>query len=274
MTVLLVSLGAGQLVSRFLREQERVRRSEEHLRTTLDAIPDAFVVMDREMGILNYQAPRDWRCCSGTQPDAGMKLQDMTGTEFALHVQPLIEECWKQMAVQAGNAVLQDGENRQNVEVRAVPYEEDTTLLILRNVTEQRRAEHRLQRAEARYRGIFEASQDAILLTTVTGKILEINQAGLDMFGLDSVAELDRHPMQDFYQNPDDRRKLINMLRENRSVHNLEIPLKSLDGRIIHGLISIRMMEAGEDFPEDRLVGTIHDISQLKELQNQLKMIA
>lgn len=268
--VLLVSLGASQLAVRFVREQDRVRLSEEHLRTTLDAIPDAFIVMDRELRILNYQAPRNWRCCSGAQPDAGMTLPDMTGSEFASHVKPLIEKCWKEMAVQADNAVLQDGEDRQSVEVRAVPYEEDTTLLILRNITEQRRVENRLQRAEARYRGIFEASQDAILLTTVTGEILEINQAGLVMFGLDSIADVNLHPIQDFYLNPDDRRKLIDMLRDGRSVHNLEIPLQSLDGRIIHGLISVRLIEAGEDFPEDRLVGTVHDISQLKELQNQL----
>ncbi|SPD75725.1 PAS domain S-box protein (modular protein) [uncultured Desulfobacterium sp.] len=47
-----------------------------------------------------------------------------------------------------------------------------------------------LQESEKKYRTIFERSSDAIMLVDSNGKILEINQAGVEMFGYDNKTEL------------------------------------------------------------------------------------
>ena len=47
-----------------------------------------------------------------------------------------------------------------------------------------------LQKSEERYRTIFERSRDAILLTDAQGNILEINQAGVEIFGYENKEEL------------------------------------------------------------------------------------
>ncbi len=268
--VLLIAVAVSQLAVQFDRERARVIRSEALLRTTLDAMPDAFVILDRELHVLNYQPPRDWTCCTAVEPTPGMTLETMFSSSFQELVRPMVQKCLDQMLICREETVLESAEGSPDVEVRAAPYDEDTVLLVLRNITEQRRIEQQLRRTEARYRGIFESSQDAIVLSTVNGEIVELNQAAMELFGLDSISDFRQHPITSLYQDPEDRDRIIELVKEKGSLRNLEISLKSMDGRTIHCLISIKLIPAGGEFPEDRLLGTIHDITQLKELQNQL----
>ncbi len=52
-----------------------------------------------------------------------------------------------------------------------------------RIITEQKRAEQALRASEARYRRLFEASMDAIVLTDDEGRYLDVNDAACRMFG-------------------------------------------------------------------------------------------
>jgi two-component system, cell cycle sensor histidine kinase and response regulator CckA len=55
---------------------------------------------------------------------------------------------------------------------------------------ERRRAGEALRESENRYRGLFEGSKDAIYFSTVEGKIIDINPAGVELFGYGSKEEM------------------------------------------------------------------------------------
>jgi PAS domain S-box-containing protein len=63
----------------------------------------------------------------------------------------------------------------------------------LRDVTESRQSQRRLAESEARYRGIFDAANDALLLYDMDGHIVDANPRACEMFGHSRDALLSMH---------------------------------------------------------------------------------
>ena len=57
------------------------------------------------------------------------------------------------------------------------------TLAIYKDMTEHKRAEEALRESEAKYRTLFEECKDAIVINTPEGKVVDVNQAFLHLFG-------------------------------------------------------------------------------------------
>ena len=96
---------------------------------------------------------------------------------------------------------------------------------------ERRRAALALHEAEDRYRGLFEGSKDAIYFSTVDGKFIDINPAGLELFGYESKEELlsaDVRANNYFDHQRSQRRKEL-LLKEG-FIKEFEYTLKRKDG--------------------------------------------
>ena len=61
---------------------------------------------------------------------------------------------------------------------------------IVRDVTDRKSAEQAVRESEEKYRALFETSRDAIYMSTPDGKFIDINPAGVIMFGYESKEEL------------------------------------------------------------------------------------
>ncbi len=66
---------------------------------------------------------------------------------------------------------------------------------------ERQRAEHALRRSEEHYRGIFNASVDALAVLTTGGVVVDINPAAEKMYGYCRSEVLGR-PLTDFFRDP------------------------------------------------------------------------
>jgi PAS domain S-box-containing protein len=110
------------------------------------------------------------------------------------------------------NVTMKDG-RVANMLVKAIPVknERGETIYVLERATDITERQHiqenidkmvgnledmlanrleGLQKSEEKYRTIFERSRDAIILTDPAGKIIEINQAGVDMLWYDTQKEV------------------------------------------------------------------------------------
>jgi PAS domain S-box-containing protein len=90
--------------------------------------------------------------------------------------------------------VCADGSTRDVIlNSTAVQDDDGTTLYsrsVLRDVTEQRRAEQRLAESEARLRAIFDAEPECVKLVNAEGELLDMNPAGLAMIEADSLEQV------------------------------------------------------------------------------------
>lgn len=91
----------------------------------------------------------------------------------------------------------------------------------------------RLHKSEERYRSLFLQSKDVIVISTPAGRLIDINPAGIDLFGFrdEDVPSLELG--QDIYTDPEDRERLRQALLEKGFVKDFASTLQAPDGRVL-----------------------------------------
>lgn len=145
-------------------------------------------------------------------------------------------------------------------------------VIVARDVTERKKNEEALRRAEERYRGIVENAAEGIFQSTLAGRLMNVNPALATILGYDSTHDLLRHVksvVDDAVANPDDRRRIRSELERYDHVKNLEVQLVTKSGAHIWGLINARRIRDGEGQAE-RFDGSVQDVSVRKQAEQTL----
>ncbi|WP_028579916.1 PAS domain S-box protein [Desulfogranum japonicum] len=101
-----------------------------------------------------------------------------------------------------------------------------------REVLERHRAEKAILVSEEKYRRLFEDSRDAIAIVTRDGEFLDINQAGLDLFGY-SRSELMAKNIVQLYVNKDDRKRYREFIERHGFLRDYPVRFVRKDGKQI-----------------------------------------
>ena len=127
-----------------------------------------------------------------------------------------------------------------------------------------------LKNSEAKYRQLFMSSLDGIFITTPAGKFVDVNPAGIKLFGYDSKEELLQVDIpKDLYVNPKDRERFKREIAAKGHVHNFEIEFKRKDGKIFTAVLS-STCEYDDQGNVISYNGYIRDITEWKEMKQRL----
>jgi two-component system, NtrC family, sensor kinase len=128
-----------------------------------------------------------------------------------------------------------------------------------------------LSASERKYRRIFEASQDMILVVAPTGAILDINAAGRKMLAIEEhQAVIEAMVLQDFLQDAAEWAVLQETFREQGFVANGEASMKRRDGTYFDALLSATATLEETSGEMDMIHFLVKDVSQRKAMQRQL----
>lgn len=116
----------------------------------------------------------------------------------------------------------------------------------------------KLRESELHYRTLFENAPMGISLTTLDGKILEVNNKLRTMLGITSE-DIQEGTIADFYMEYEERNHTIQRLQEQGKVQDFEIDLKRKDGRLIHVRLTLNFLNLSEG---DVLLAVVEDISE------------
>ena len=137
-------------------------------------------------------------------------------------------------------------------------------------IEDLKQSQKSLKETEEEYRRIFEKSKDMVFITSVDGKFIDVNQAGMEILGYKSKEELMGMHVQDTYFNHEDRTKFMEEVAKEGFVKDFEVKLKRKDGTSIEVLITAnaRKDDSGNLFGYE---GIIKDISDRKRMEEELR---
>ena len=144
---------------------------------------------------------------------------------------------------------------------------------IVRDTTDRKRAEQELEKAEKRYRSIFENAMEGIYQSTPGGRFLQVNPAMARIYGYDSPDDME-HSVTDIakqvYVNPDDRKYLKEILEKNDHIEKNEYQVRRKNGDEIWVSNNAR---AVRDNDENILYfeGLVQDITERKQTEEALR---
>ena len=142
---------------------------------------------------------------------------------------------------------------------------------VSRDITKRIIAEKALKESEEKYRTLFENSRDVIYITTISGRVVEMNPAGIDLFGY-SRDEIVGSDIIKLYDNPDEREIFQTAIREKGYVRDYEIRFKTKKGMRIDCLLTSTFWYS-ETNDVIGYQGIIRDITEQKRMVKQFQQI-
>lgn len=119
---------------------------------------------------------------------------------------------------------------------------------------------------------IVRLNPSAITLSRPDGTYLDANEIFQKFVGKTRDEILGKSPIDlGVYYDVSDREIVRGLLQEKGSVENLEIKMRTADGKLRSMLFSARVLEAGG---EKKILAIGHDITHIKETQDDLKKLA
>ncbi len=140
--------------------------------------------------------------------------------------------------------------------------------LVWRDITRHKQAALALRRSETRYRTLFGESRDAVYMNTRDGKILDVNQASLDLLGY-TRSELIGMNVRKLYVHPEDRSVFQREIERKGSVRDYELKFRRKDGTQMNCLLTSTVRRAA-DGTVLGYQGIIRDITEQMKAEKAL----
>jgi len=106
------------------------------------------------------------------------------------------------------------------------------------DITERKRTEEALRESEERYRHLFERAPFGIGISTLDGKVIEMNRA-MELITGYSIEDFKGSTLADTYVNPNDRAELLRTLETSGSIVDYSTLLKRKDGTQYNASLTI-----------------------------------
>ena len=139
---------------------------------------------------------------------------------------------------------------------------------IIQDFTEYFKLQNALKENEKKYRSFFENSPVPTYISSIEGKFLDFNQATSDLLGYDKE-ELFHLGISETYQDPKERERFINAVKNKGYVQDFPVKLKHKNGKIISAEISAtNFMDSEKNITGFQ--GIIRDVTEQKSRERAL----
>jgi diguanylate cyclase (GGDEF)-like protein/PAS domain S-box-containing protein len=146
-------------------------------------------------------------------------------------------------------------------------------LSVIRDISEAKAAAEALRSSEARYRTVFQTSADAVMITGLEdGLVIDVNEGFVRTIGYRREEIIGRKLLEmDHWVDPEERKKLVDILRTEERCQDFETRFHSKDGKIIWGLVSASVIDL-DGCP--CLLSVTRDITAAKAAEEKIQSLS
>jgi len=270
-----VAIENARLYEASTRAAEEVRRSEQKFSMAFHSHPAPMVLSSLEGGEIidvNESYLRFF----------GYSRQELIGhTALSLntYVHPEDRAAFVQAILREGKIFEREvrlrtkGGDIRTVLASADPIELDgrkCVLGVIRDITENKRAEEALRVSEEKFTKAWEASPDAISISTLDeGRYLAVNESFFNLTGYRREEAVGRTVFDlGVWDNPIDRTQFAALLREHGRVRNMEVAMRKKTGQRVVALVSAEKITLDEG---PCLLAFSKDITERKRAEEALR---
>ena len=246
-----------------LRLVEQILRSHRQWTNTFDSIQDMVLVHDAEFRIMKanhallarlVQSPADvmGRLCEDVLPHEAK----WSGCPFCQEKEDGVYEgpdaAFGGYAVISTSSYTDQGSKQRG------------TIHVVRDLTDRREAEEK-------YRQLFEQVQEGVFVATAEGRLVECNEAFVQILGYDKREELMALNVNtDLYASPEQREVFRKEVAEKNYVRNFEVMLRRKDGSLMTAMESSFATRDANGMIE-RYQGFLLDITEKKRAEDEIR---
>ena len=138
------------------------------------------------------------------------------------------------------------------------------------DITERKQAAQALRESEERFRTAFHTSPDAVAISRLSdGVYVEANTGFTELTGFTKAEVIGRSSLEiSIWDDPRDRDRLIDELKERGHVTNLEAQFRLKDGQVRAGLLSARTMSLGGEL---HILTVTRDVEDWKKAERAVR---
>lgn len=146
--------------------------------------------------------------------------------------------------------------------------EVNALIVTARDITLRLRDEEMVRDSEKKFRRIFENISEVYFESSLEGQIVEVSPSVVKLMKF-SREELVGKSLSQFQNNPEQVKSVLRQLITRGKISNFELSLQDKDGKKYLGLLSARLVH--DNKKQDKVVGSIRDITESKKLEEQLR---
>ena len=259
-----------------ITEQKRLEKDNKESAVFLDIMADALIVLDTQANVIkvNEVFSKMW----GYTPDEvyGKPMFDLSpkkerakhksemekaanSNEISVFETIALTKDKKEISVSVSGTVLKDENgNLQNF------------IATFRDITERKQIERELDESRQKFIETITNLDSGYYSCTMDGLLLEHNKAFKRIFGFDTNQDMDGVKIPDFWLNPKQRSKYLDILMNKGFVRNYLVGIKIINGEQITVSVNSHLVK-DENGKVVRIEGTFTDITEQKQAEDELR---
>ena len=255
--------------------QRALAESEARYRTIFQTAADGFGLVDNEARILEVN---DALCRMSGYSAAelrAMKVSDLEETENETELAAHLEHARKHTDRRFSTSLKHRDGGRFDVEVSAQyrPVDSGRFVIVMRDVTELRRAQAAQRESEQMLLNAFLANPAAIWISEGQDAkaCVAINDAFEATTGFSREEVIGRTGDDiSFYEHARDREQLLEQVRRSGKASNVGLRFRRKDGELRDGLFNLQISRVGD---KDYILVVLSDVTEAKRAQRELERL-